>query len=247
MGLNDEAVDKINKNNCILCGEQLVYSEEYKELNCVYCGKVFNSNVACGAEHYVCDVCHSLSGVDLILSYCKSTKKTNPIEMANDIMNSKDFFMHGPEHHYLVPAVLIASYYNSIGESEDFKGRKLLIAKERAENVKGGFCGFYGSCGAAVGCGIFLSVITSTTPLTKDTWGLVNEGTGRVLLSLAKIGGPRCCKKGVFTSITLAARLLDENMNIKIYDWEKSIPKCNFSRFNKECIGKNCPYNVSNF
>lgn len=237
---------KQNKSNCIICGEDLIYREDYIDIKCEYCGKVFNTNVTCRNKHYICDSCHSLKGIDFILAYCKSTTKTNPIVMAMEIMNTEGIHMHGPEHHFLVPAILIASYYNTISEKFDVKEEKLMIAKKRAEDVKGGFCGFYGSCGAAVGCGIFLSVITSTTPLTKDTWGLVNESTGRVLLSLAEIGGPRCCKKGVFTGIKVTSKLLHEKMGVKLYDYDET-PKCRYSKLNKECIGYECPYNISNF
>lgn len=243
--MNNNAKE-VNKTGCIICGENLIYTENYNNVKCVYCMKGFKSNVTCGKGHYVCDACHSLSGTDLILTYCKVNSKKNPIEMANDIMKSEGIFMHGPEHHFLVPAVLIASYYNTIGEREKVEDA-LMVAKKRADDVKGGFCGFYGSCGAAVGCGIFLSIITSTTPLTKDTWGVVNEATGRVLIDLSKIGGPRCCKKGVFTAISETARLLDEKFKVKLYDYENDIPKCSFTRLNKECIGENCPYNISNF
>ena len=31
---------------------------------------------------------------------------------------------------------------------------------------------FYGNCGAAVGTGIFISIITEATPLTKENWGI---------------------------------------------------------------------------
>ncbi|MEG0371074.1 MAG: DUF5714 domain-containing protein [Clostridium sp.] len=232
-----------NKNNCLLCSGEIVYKGEYLPVKCSYCGGEFTSNVTCSNGHYVCDSCHSLGGVELVLSYCIATTKANPIEMANDIMNTEGFCMHGPEHHFLTPAILITSYYNNISQDTETKKKKLLVAKKRAEDVKGGFCGFYGSCGAAVGCGIFLSVITSTTPLTKDTWGLVNEATGRVLIKLSKIGGPRCCKKGVFTAISETSKLIHEKLNIKLYDYENTDIECGYTKYNKECIGKECPYN----
>ena len=39
----------------------------------------------------------------------------------------------------------------------------------RATDIKGGFCGFYGNCGAAVGTGIYVSIITGATPLTRES------------------------------------------------------------------------------
>lgn len=237
---------KEHKVNCVLCGEELTYWEEYKKVNCVYCGETFTTNVTCKKGHYVCDKCHSLKGIDLILTYFKSTTKTNPIEMAIEVMKSKNFHMHGPEHHFLVPAALITSYCNITGENEEDKLKKLLVAKKRAEDVKGGFCGFYGNCGAAVGTGIFMSIITSTTPLSKKTWGITNEITGRSLLRIAEIGGPRCCKRNLFTAIKEAAKLVDEKLNVKLYDYENYKVVCNFYKLNSECLKEECPYNKAN-
>lgn len=232
------------KVNCMLCGEELAYGESYEEVTCVYCKNRFNSNVTCKNGHYVCDSCHSLKGVGLILTYCKNTDKTNPIEIAVDIMKSKNFYMHGPEHHFLVPATLITSYYNNIGETSELKEKGLLIAKKRAEDIKGGFCGFYGNCGAAVGTGIFMSIITSTTPLTKKTWGITNEITGRSLIKISELGGPRCCKRNLFTAIRQATEFVDKKLNVKLYDYEDFKIVCDFSKLNSECIGKECPYNL---
>ncbi|MEG2337563.1 MAG: DUF5714 domain-containing protein [Clostridium sp.] len=232
---------KENKFNCTLCSGEIVYSGEYSLHKCIYCKGEFQSNTACINGHYVCDTCHALKGVDLIYNYCLETLKTSPIEMAHDIMESEGFKMHGPEHHFLAPAVLIASYCKVKELDYNEKKKMLLVAKKRAEDVKGGFCGFYGSCGAAVGCGMFLSIITGTTPLTKDTWGLVNEGTGKCLIKLSEIGGPRCCKKGMFTSINIASKILDEKFKVKLYDYNEK-QTCTYSKYNKECIGKACPY-----
>ena len=65
--------------------------------------------------------------------------------------------------------MLLASYYNIRNEPE-LKEKKIEDARKRAVNVLGGFCGFYGACGAAVGTGIFISVITEANPLSRDEW-----------------------------------------------------------------------------
>jgi hypothetical protein len=54
---------------------------------------------------------------------------------------------HGPELHFLVPAVLISAYSNTKGEPGE-KEAKIKKARQRAEKILGGFCGFYGNCGA---------------------------------------------------------------------------------------------------
>ncbi len=41
---------------------------------------------------------------------------------------------------------------------------------KRAKQVPGGTCGYWGVCGAAAGAGIFMSVMTGSSPLHKDAW-----------------------------------------------------------------------------
>ena len=78
--------------------------------------------------------------------------------------------------------------------------------RRRARNVLPAFCGLYGACGAAVGCGIFMSVYTGTTPLSKDTWSLCNYATAGALSEMAKLGGPRCCKRNTFAALLPSRR-----------------------------------------
>ncbi len=154
-------------------------------------------------------------------------------------MKKPEVAMHGPEHHFLVPAVLLASYYNLKNDSA-LKEEKIRIAQKRASNVLGGFCGYYGDCGAAVGTGIFISLITGANPLSKDEWKLSNLMTAKSLFSLADIGGPRCCKRTSFLSIIEASNFLSEHFSITL-PVNKDI-KCVFSSLNKECLKDNCPF-----
>ena len=143
--------------------------------------------------------------------------------------------MHGPEHHFLVPAVLLTSYYNVIGQ-KDIKEKRLRITRERAKKIPGGICGNYGNCGAGVGAGLFISVILGATPLTGESWGLANEITGNILLKVGKIGGPRCCKRNSFLAIEEASKFVDKKLGIKLYEYDKHETICKFKRFNKQCI-----------
>lgn len=230
-----------HRNDCMICGQELIYFEDYKDLECMYCHNIFKSNVTCLEGHFVCDGCHSMDAIGLIENYCKETDKTNPMEMAIELMKSPSINMHGPEHHFLVPAVLLTSYYNLLMK-KDMKTKKLAVAKMRAKDIKGGFCGFYGNCGAAVGAGMYISIISGATPLTKDSWGLANLMTGTALLSMAKIGGPRCCKRNLFTAIEEAAKFTEEHFNVRLYDYENYHPVCSFKAKNRECLKTECPY-----
>lgn len=233
--------NKKHTENCMICGSELIYFDDYMEVECMYCHKKYRSNVTCVDGHYICDICHSMDANELIENYCRKTEKTNPMEMAIDLMKNPTINMHGPEHHFLVPAVLLTSFYNIKGEINK-KAKKLAVAKMRAKDIKGGFCGFYGNCGAAVGTGIYISIITEATPLTKESWGLANLMTGTALISIAKISGPRCCKRNLFTAIKEAAKFTDEHFGIEMYDYENYNPICSFKSRNKECLKLECPY-----
>lgn len=226
---------------CMICGEELVYNNEDRELKCIYCDDKHKSNVSCSRGHFICNECHSKDSMDLIYSYCLKTDEKSPLQMALTLMKNDNVNMHGPEHHFLVPAVLITSYYNNINETE-LKEEKLKLAKERAKKVPGGICGNYGSCGAAVGTGLFMSIITEATPLTAESWGLTNEVTGHTLISMGKIGGPRCCKRNTFIAIIEASKFIEERLDVKLYDYEDTKVKCDFKKQNKQCIGKRCPF-----
>lgn len=157
-----------SKAGCLICGEDLIYVDS-EEITCQYCGKSYFTNAKCVQGHFICDSCHSSSGNDLIEKHCISTSSENPYEIALVLMKHPAVKMHGPEHHFLVPAVLIAAYYNRTGDDK-LKFEKIREARKRAEKIPGGACGFHGSCGAAVGTGIFISLIKDTTPLSVQEW-----------------------------------------------------------------------------
>jgi hypothetical protein len=156
-------------------------------------------------------------------------------------MSAPFISMHGPEHHFLVPAVLLTAYYNQQGNPQE-KERKIRVARQRADNVLGGFCGFYGACGAGVGTGIFISLITDSTPLSKESWGLANQMTAESLRCIGALGGPRCCKRDTFMALKTAKKFVRQKFEITL-DVPETIA-CEFNAFNQECIEEECPFHV---
>jgi hypothetical protein len=161
------------------------------------------------------------------------------MSLAVELMKSPKIKMHGPEHHFLVPAVLLAAYCNLTGNQQD-KADKIKTARNRADYVKGGFCGLHGACGAAVGTGIFVSLLTGATPLSGREWKLSNLITSQCLKEIAEHGGPRCCKRDTFLAIINAIDFIKE-----YFDTDMAINrgiKCQFSTFNRECRKEQCPF-----
>lgn len=141
---------KNHVGGCLVCGEELVYGQTSEKMECFYCGSLYDSNAKCRNGHFVCDGCHSSSAHDLIERFCVNAKQEDPLEMACTLMRNRALKMHGPEHHFLVPAVLLAAYYNTLKKYEE-KEEKIKEARKRSENILGGFCGYYGDCGAEGG------------------------------------------------------------------------------------------------
>lgn len=225
--------------DCIICGESLIYSESGKELVCVFCGNKRNAKISCSNDHFVCDDCHSAQSREIIITCCMNSKSKNPIDLATLLMKHPSFKMHGIEHHFLVPAVLLTTYCNATGQNM-LINEKINQANQRSRNILGGFCGFYGACGAAIGAGIFMSLITGATPLSINEWGYANNITANALLKISQNGGPRCCKKTVYISILTAIDFLKEKFNINL---EKTDPvKCEFVNNNAQCMFERCGF-----
>lgn len=199
---------------CLICGADLVYFQEAKEMTCVFCGKRELSHASCKDGHYVCDACHARKGIEAVMRECRTTKSRNPIEIMQKIMADPYIYMHGPEHHVMAGAALLAAYHNSGGEVDlDWA---LAEMKERGGQVPGGVCGFWGCCGAGVSTGIYMSIITKATPLSGKSWGLSNRMTSRALNAIGEIGGPRCCKRDTFTAVKEAVQMTKEELGIEM-------------------------------
>lgn len=227
------------RNGCLLCGADLVYSPAPQPCICSYCGGSHHSTTACRNGHYICDRCHSLGALELIESYCTHSHQLSPLRQASQLMQNPAVKMHGPEHHFLVPAVLISAFCNSRSQQAR-KAELLALARQRAADVKGGFCGFHGTCGAAMGAGIACSVLTGATPLAGDEWRLSNLMTAECLRAIALGGGPRCCKRDVYAALGTAVPFFNEHLDARLP--ADPPPRCTFRHLNRECIGARCAY-----
>jgi len=227
------------KSGCLLCGEELIYFDSIRPLNCAICGKTFEADASCVSGHYVCDACHSSSTNEWIEGYCLHSTQTNPVAMAIMLMKNDKVKMHGPEHHFLVPAVLLTAYYNLLGLPDE-KKRKLREAHRRIENLPGDSCGFFGVCGAGIGTGVFVSLIMDATPLSPEGWRLSNLATAQSLEQIACPGGPRCCKRDTFLALQMARAFLVQHFEIDLPISEPVM--CSFSSLNKDCLKEACLY-----
>lgn len=226
------------KNNCLICQKPLLYYPEAQEMTCAFCGKTFLSNAACEDGHFICDHCHAEKGLAVIRKYCENSTSTDPVALLAEIMQKDFIYLHGPEHHTMVASVLLAACHNS-GADFDLPAA-LSEAENRGKQVPGGFCGFQGCCGAAVGLGIFVSIYTAADPLSGKEWALANLATSEALSAIAKLGGPRCCKRNSMTAVLTGIRFVKEHFGIELTKPSRIL--CGFSEENNECKKEQCPY-----
>lgn len=224
------------KEECILCKVELEYLKNDEWMECVLCHKKELSKTRCKAGHYVCNECHT-KGMDSIIEICLHETSKNPIEIIRKMMAEPFCHMHGPEHHVMVGSALLTAYKNAGGEIE--LPEALLEMMNRAKQVPGGACGFWGACGAGISTGMFVSIISGSTPLTKEPWGLSNGMTSKALDAIGSIGGPRCCKRDSYLAIISAIDYVAEHFLIQM---ERENIKCIHSEKNNQCIKERCPF-----
>jgi hypothetical protein len=223
-------------NNCGVCARPLVYATESITKTCDICGKVEKTNIYCPAGHYVCDACHSKDALAVLKKVLSETKSTDPAEIIEQVMGHPSVPMHGPEHHAIVPAAIITAVRNAGYTVPDGAIEKAI---ERASKVPGGWCGLYGDCGAAVGVGIAVSVLTNATPLTGKERSLA---LGATAFGLSKLldRQPRCCKRSSRRAVEAAVDYLNDNMGIKLTKSKGVV--CTYTVRNQQCAKKECPY-----
>lgn len=225
-------------SSCLICGESLIYPEGNVKLNCFVCGKEVEANEHCTSNHAVCTPCRLGSGYEVVKAFCLNSKTTDPNALAIDIMNSPLIKMHGAEHHFIVPAVLLTAVHNKTSNPANLK-ESLELAAEKAMKVPTTCTFNQGTCGAAMGSGIFLEVYTGRDDMTDEKFSLPNNLTAESLQQIDKSPGPQCCKRDTYISIEEGIKFLSERFAI---DLDASLAKCTFSLRNRTCGHEDCNY-----
>jgi hypothetical protein len=226
------------RNGCLACGAELVYLAQAEPMVCAGCGASAHSNARCASGHFFCDTCHAGSADEVIAHLCLNWSGSDAMELVLAALRHPAVKMHGPEHHFLVPAALVTAWCNARGEPER-RAALVAEARRRSAPVAGGFCGYQGACGAAIGAGIFASLATGSTPLAKGAWGRSQKVTAEALNVIADAEGPRCCKRDTFYAVLTAARWARRELHADVL---ARGPRCEFDGFNRECLQDACPF-----
>ncbi len=228
------------REECLICKAPLEYLKSDILMECEICHKKESSKTRCVNGHYVCNNCHT-QGLDTIIGLCMKETSKNPVVIIEKMMALPFCHMHGPEHHVMVGSALLTAYKNA-GGNIDLHGA-LIEMMNRGKSVPGGACGFWGACGAGISTGMFISIISQSTPLSNEPFALSHKMTAKSLEKIGEIGGPRCCKRDSFISVLSAIEFVKEHFGIEM---EKAEVVCHYSAQNNQCIGKRCPFSKAN-
>lgn len=174
----------------------------------------------------------------MIAQAVKKIPSGSPVEIVKSVMREDFINIHGPEHHFLDAAAFIAAYKNA-GGSVDLDDAFAELSA-RAAKMPGAMCGQWGVCGSVTAVGAALSVLHRTGPLSSDEFYAQHmEFTSSAIAQMSKIGGPRCCKRNAFLSLSLGAKFVREKYGVEMQSNE---PKCEFTDLNPQCIKSRCPF-----
>ena len=236
-GRGGRAPKKEAFSGCMLCGKPLRYELIAVSRRCSVCGQEALSDAVCEDGHFVCNACHAAGLDEFFIPYLLQSGEKDPLKLFEMVIALPQVHMHGPEHHAIVPCVLLTAWHNCGGDG-DLK-QMLSAALSRGRQVPGGTCGFWGVCGAAAGAGIYMSVLTGSTPLNKEAWPVPQRLAARCIERLAEVGGPRCCKRTGRLCIQEAAVFTAEHFGLEM---PLSDVRCGYVSQNRECIGRECPF-----
>ncbi len=229
--------DPKHSRDCMLCGKPLIYFSEDRQETCVFCGNKLMANAACEDGHFVCDSCHGSDMVDIVKHVCTHTDLVDMIDLINQLRRHPAFSVHGPEHHFAVPGVITATYKNLGG---DLTEKDIVTAIERGRAVPGGACGFWGTCGAAVGVGIAFGIILKSNPLAPGPRQIIQKVSEAIISRLNRTEAARCCQREVWTALKAAAELSETYLPLPLK--ADGDVQCRQQGRNRECIQKDCPY-----
>lgn len=224
------------RHNCMVCSSELVYDATFQEATCYYCGSVSHQSVTCKEGHYVCDACHAKEALAVIEHICATSKERDMLKLFRQIREHPSIPKHGPEHHAMVPAIIVTAYKNSGGKVSE---NVLKTAILRGSSVMGGACGFLGICGAASGVGIGFAILLESSPVAKKARSQAQKVTYAVLGKIAEYEAARCCHREVWTALNIASSLSETFLPVKLLAQIET--KCDQKKFNQYCYGKECP------
>ena len=172
----------------------------------------------------------------MIERICLETDETDMIALLERIRGHEAMPVHGPEHHAMVPGIILATARNLGATVND---EMIRTGIQRGSRICGGHCAYVGACGAALGVGVAFSLIIEGSPLKGDKRKTAQSAVVSALEPIAELEAARCCQRDGWIALRKAAELSREMLPVTLKA-EASL-RCDQIKANAECIGKACP------
>lgn len=216
---------------------------------CTYCGRQEESEWLCPQGHYVCEDCRAASAEEIVRRTTLATTATDPVQIADLLMKHPVFAKHGPAHHLLTAPVLLAALRNQgdVIPSQFTRGitpGRILAAIQRVKDIPQAACATRGDCGAAVGLGCAVSLLTGAGIRSDRERSLVLRATAQALARVADLGGSRCCRQSVYATLETARDFLKNELGI-VLGLSQPV-RCGLVEITEECKQKHCVYYPTN-
>lgn len=219
---------------CVICDADLY--ETNAPAVCSFCGQETPAGYVCPNGHHICEPCQLADLPEMVERVCEGTRETNPCAIVNLMMKHPLIVMHSPQHHVLVAPAILAALSNT--GQRPLKPGRISSAIKRTEDIPFAVCGTRGECGAAVGVGTLVSMLTGASYMKGHERSLALQATAEALQAIADEGGPRCCKQSVYLSLETGVAFLWYELDLQL---PLSI-RCEFSERNEECKQEHCRY-----
>jgi len=222
---------------CLACDGELEHYDSAVIAKCSECGAREKTYIICKKGHYLCNACASKESINKIYENMFDCKDENPLDIAEKLIAKCGICGNSP--HPLTTAAFLVAYKNLTGNIND---DEVMDGVMRATQIPGGWCGYYGTCGAAVGIGVAFAIIQKSTPMSDLERSIANIATSEALKCVADLGGPRCCTSSVRVSIETGIVVAEKYLNIKFPERNNKFLKCWVSNVNVNCRKEKCQY-----
>lgn len=222
---------------CLNCNAPLKHLIYPIETRCIECGEVNSTYIICKDGHYYCNHCAAKKSIKNLYESITLIDDKNPIDVAEKLL--MDCGVCGNSPHAIVTASFLMAYRNVTSRIDS---NTIIEGIDRAAKIPGGWCGYYGACGAGIGLGVAFSVLLEATPLSDEERSISNIATAEALKCVADQGGPRCCTASVRRVIEKSIELAEIYLKVSFPKRKKMFGNCWQSQFNEDCRNEKCKY-----
>jgi hypothetical protein len=167
---------------------------------------------------------------------CLTTPETDMIALLQEIRGHPAIPLHGPEHHMLVPGVILAAYRNLGGEVSP---EMLRTALRRGRSGARRLVRLHRGLRRRAGCGHRLQPAPGgqSGEGRRTPTGAANHPGGAP--GTIGFAAARCCQRDSWLALTKAAELSRDYLPIALR--AEAPLYCTQARQNRECLGTACP------